>query len=82
VGIWHDLDLAGRSRRRWSGARSCSASTWPASVSRPATSSPTSAPRHQNLEPRAAWSGSSGLEAGRRRRGGGRDRLRARRGCI
>jgi diketogulonate reductase-like aldo/keto reductase len=35
---------AGRSRHRWNGARSCSASTWPPSVRRPRTSSPTSAP--------------------------------------
>jgi hypothetical protein len=36
---WH-----GRSRRRWSGARSCSASTWPPSIERPPRSSRTSAP--------------------------------------
>ena len=36
--------LAGRSRRRWSGARSCSASTSPPSVSWPPRSSPISAP--------------------------------------
>jgi hypothetical protein len=35
---------AGRSRRRCSSARSCLASTWPPSVVRPPTSSPTSAP--------------------------------------
>jgi hypothetical protein len=73
---------AGRSRRRWSGARSCSASTWPASLSRPATSSPTSAPRHQNLEPQAAWSGSSGLEAYGRRRGAASTAYGPGRGCI
>jgi hypothetical protein len=31
-GTWHDPDLAGRSRRRWSGVGSCSASTWPSSA--------------------------------------------------
>jgi hypothetical protein len=35
---------AGRSRRRCANVRSCSASTWPPSVRRPPTSSPTCAP--------------------------------------
>ena len=40
--------------RHWSGARSCSASTWPPSASWPPTSSLPPRRRHQDLEPDAA----------------------------
>jgi hypothetical protein len=45
---------AGRSRRRWSGVPSYSASTWPPSAGRPPRSSPIARRRHQGLEPDAA----------------------------
>jgi hypothetical protein len=51
---------AGRSRRRWSGARSCLASTWPPSVRRPSTSSRTSVPTAPGFGASCSWNASSG----------------------
>jgi hypothetical protein len=60
VGTWHDPDLAGQSQRRWSDARSCSASTWPPSTSWPPRSSRTSAPTAPGSGASCSLSGSSG----------------------
>jgi hypothetical protein len=50
----------GRSRRRWNGARRCSASTWPACAKRPRRSSRTSVPMAPGSGASCSWNANSG----------------------
>ena len=51
---------AGRSRRRWSDAPSCSAPSWPPCASWPQRSSPTSAPTARGSGALCSWNANSG----------------------